>query len=163
MQVPLPRAVKPLRDGIRIARAAAGERHSLFLSSSGAVLACGDSGAGALGLGDAPAAATPQHVLPLWPLGVVQVACGGSHSAAMTSDGRLFTWGRNRHGQLGLGDFEGRATPTPVKDVSGASQVRRDPLHGHHVSRAAAGLRQLWVRDPRGPWAWGPAFQLSGN
>lgn len=123
--------VKSLRDGIRIARAAAGERHSLFLSSSGAVLACGDNSTGTLGLGDVPAADAPQQVLPLWPLGVVQVSCGGSHSAAMTLGGRLFTFGRNRHGQLGLGDFEGRATPTPVKGVSGASQVgiliQRDP------------------------------------
>ena len=35
-------------------------------------------------------------------VGVVHVACGHSHSLALTADGRLFVWGSNEHGQLGL-------------------------------------------------------------
>ena len=36
----------------------------------------------------------PRPISRLWPLGVVQVACGENHSAALTADGRVFTWGR---------------------------------------------------------------------
>ncbi|GJD06249.1 Ultraviolet-B receptor UVR8 [Galdieria sulphuraria] len=34
---------------------------------------------------------------------IVQVACGGGHTAAVTKDGVLYTWGRGRDGQLGRG------------------------------------------------------------
>ncbi|XP_072112577.1 probable E3 ubiquitin-protein ligase HERC4 [Mobula birostris] len=36
---------------------------------------------------------------------VVQVACGKSHSLALCKDGRVFAWGQNSQGQLGLGKF----------------------------------------------------------
>ena len=38
----------------------------------------------------------PRPISSLWPLGVVQVACGQSHSAALLADGRLLTWGFGR-------------------------------------------------------------------
>lgn len=34
---------------------------------------------------------------------IMNVACGGSHSMALSSDGRLYCWGDGRSGQLGLG------------------------------------------------------------
>jgi alpha-tubulin suppressor-like RCC1 family protein len=34
---------------------------------------------------------------------IVQVVCGGRHCIAVSSTGRVFTWGSNSHGQLGLG------------------------------------------------------------
>lgn len=33
---------------------------------------------------------------------VLQVAAGGTHSLALTSTGRMFTWGRGSYGRLGL-------------------------------------------------------------
>jgi alpha-tubulin suppressor-like RCC1 family protein len=30
-----------------------------------------------------------------------QVACGGAHTVAVTEGGGLWTWGLNKHGQLG--------------------------------------------------------------
>ena len=34
---------------------------------------------------------------------VVSISAGNYHTAAITSDGTLYTWGYNRYGQLGLG------------------------------------------------------------
>lgn len=34
-------------------------------------------------------------------VGIRQVACGGSHMAAVSSYGELYTWGRNNHGCTG--------------------------------------------------------------
>ncbi len=36
--------------------------------------------------------------------GVVRVATGGSHSAAVTTSGQLFTWGKGSYGRLGHGE-----------------------------------------------------------
>jgi hypothetical protein len=35
---------------------------------------------------------------------VVQVAAGGTHTMALTSEGRMFVWGRASYGRLGLGE-----------------------------------------------------------
>lgn len=45
---------------------------------------------------------------------VVNIACGGSHSAAITVHGELFTWGKGRYGRLGHGDTEDRHVPKLV-------------------------------------------------
>lgn len=34
---------------------------------------------------------------------MVAMSCGGYHSACVTSDGRVFTWGYGAYGQLGQG------------------------------------------------------------
>lgn len=38
----------------------------------------------------------------------MQVAAGGAHSFVLTLSGAIFGWGRNKFGQLGLNDENGR-------------------------------------------------------
>jgi alpha-tubulin suppressor-like RCC1 family protein len=40
------------------------------------------------------------------------VACGVTHSAAVTCSGLLYVWGNGEHGRLGLGDCDRRLAPT---------------------------------------------------
>ena len=47
---------------------------------------------------------------------VVGIAAGGYHSIALAADGRVFTFGRGMHGQLGHGDEEDQLTPRVVED-----------------------------------------------
>jgi WD40 repeat protein len=73
-------------------------------------LAWGHNLDGALGLGTTDAAYKPQPIFALQGLVVSIFACGGGseeqHSAAVTSNGALYTWGSGRSGQLGHGDLE---------------------------------------------------------
>ena len=58
------------------------------------------------------------HVLTL------QVSCGENHTSALSLDGRLFTWGRGKYGQLGHGDFKSLQAPEPVKALFGSHLVQ---------------------------------------
>ena len=56
---------------------------------------------------------------------MVCVSAGYRHSACVTQDGQLFTWGEGDYGRLGLGDNTSRNVPTLVKEISTASSVRK--------------------------------------
>lgn len=44
---------------------------------------------------------------------VIQVSCGGFHTAAVTEQGRVYTWGDGRYGQLGNLERDYNMHPTP--------------------------------------------------
>jgi len=83
-----PRIVKGLRD-LHFARVAAGAAHTLALTGSGDVYSFGQCVFGALGHGNLDGCSTPTLVEGLWGLGVTQVACGETHSVALTVDGQV--------------------------------------------------------------------------
>ncbi|KAJ9519970.1 hypothetical protein QJQ45_014702 [Haematococcus lacustris] len=58
---------------------------------------------GQLGLGHRSQMRSPQLVAGLWGQPVVQLCAGEDHSLALTATHHVFSWGRNQHGQLGLG------------------------------------------------------------
>ena len=49
-------------------------------------------------------------------LKIKQVSCGFKHTACVTEDGVLYTWGEGRNGQLGHNsDFKDRLVPTKIE------------------------------------------------
>eukprot|EP01119_Soliformovum_irregulare_P013790 TRINITY_DN3709_c0_g1_i1.p1 TRINITY_DN3709_c0_g1~~TRINITY_DN3709_c0_g1_i1.p1 ORF type:complete len:952 (+),score=283.74 TRINITY_DN3709_c0_g1_i1:35-2890(+) len=46
------------------------------------------------------------------------ISCGAMHCAALTKEGVLYTWGDNRKGQLGHGDFQTRHIPKRVANIT---------------------------------------------
>ncbi|KAJ5155619.1 hypothetical protein N7492_008422 [Penicillium capsulatum] len=69
---------------------------------------------------------------------VTQVACGDYHSLALTQDGRLFAWGDNSSGQLGM-PFVAAApfvdTPTLMK----MNKLYRRRIYSTNITSIAAG------------------------
>ena len=61
---------------------------------------------------------------------VVSSSCS-CHSVAITTDGKVLTWGRNDKGQLGLGDLMTRSTPVQVKALDGLNVVTAACGKGH--------------------------------
>ena len=80
------------------------DENSFILTTDGEVLGCGSGEYGRLGTGGSGEAAEPYPIEALANEDIVQIAAGHSHSLALTSDGRVFCWGRNDTGQLGLED-----------------------------------------------------------
>lgn len=130
---------KPVRaEGIDDAQAVVGGcRHIAVLHRDGTVSAWGNGGDGRLGTGRFGDEPRPCRVVS--PdgsgllTGVVSLAAGAGHTAAVTGDGRLFVWGRNVGGVFGPGYRFGceSAVPLPV-DVSlfGSRSVRK--VYGGH-------------------------------
>ena len=50
---------------------------------------------------------------------IVKVAAGGAHSAAISAEGELYTWGKGRYGRLGHGDSDDQMKPKLVKALAG--------------------------------------------
>ena len=58
----------------------------------------------------------PSLVTELCDVTLVSVSAGSYHSAAVDSNGSLWTWGWGVHGQLGLGNIEDEYLPRRVLD-----------------------------------------------
>jgi alpha-tubulin suppressor-like RCC1 family protein/phosphodiesterase/alkaline phosphatase D-like protein len=102
-----------------VSRLAAGEGHSLAVTSAGQLYAFGNNAFGELGVttnsGTQNANATPLQVtLPGATGPVVEVATGANHSLAVTSSGQLYAFGLNRFGQLGSTTRNGTEKPNPT-------------------------------------------------
>jgi len=51
--------------------------------------------------------------------GVLKAACGQHHTVVLTSSGKIFTWGHNKYGQLGLDPTLHPVVPSPhALDIS---------------------------------------------
>ncbi|KAK6266724.1 hypothetical protein QUC31_017561 [Theobroma cacao] len=81
-------------------------------------------------------------------------ACGREHTAAVASDGSLFTWGANEFGQLGDGTEEGRKYPKKVKQLQ--TEFVKYVSCGAHCTAAIAGPRENdgTISTSR-LWVWG--------
>src|SRR5690242_1370666 len=92
--------------GSNVVQVAAGRTHNLALRSDGTVTAWGLNDHGALGDGTTTDRSTPVQVQGLTGV-MTQVAAGEEFSLALRSDGTVWAWGRNDHGQLGRGTVSG--------------------------------------------------------
>ncbi|QVQ51184.1 hypothetical protein J4H86_20515 [Spiractinospora alimapuensis] len=140
-----PREVE-LPDGTAVRQVAAGAAFGLALTTDDRLLAWGENSYGQLGDGTTNHRGTPVEVDLPDGAGVSQVATGSLyHALALTTDGTLLSWGRNRYGQLGDGTDDNRATPGAV-----------DLPDGVTVTQAAVGgWHSLAVTDDGDVLAWG--------
>ncbi|XP_047333790.1 ultraviolet-B receptor UVR8-like [Impatiens glandulifera] len=102
-------------DDLILIDIAAGGWHSTALTNEGKVYGWGRGEHGRLGFGDDKSSKmVPQKVELLVEEDIVQVSCGGTHSVALTRDGRMFSFGRGDHGRLGYGRIETTGHPSEV-------------------------------------------------
>jgi alpha-tubulin suppressor-like RCC1 family protein len=100
---------------------AAGGSHSLALKTDGTAWAWGDNGYGQLGTG----ASYRPHLTPAQVQGVgtlTALAGGGASTLGLGADGRVWAWGENQLGQLGIGTSDGNPHPKPAQ-VTGLTVV----------------------------------------
>jgi alpha-tubulin suppressor-like RCC1 family protein len=121
----------------KIKQIAVGSAHGLALRVDGAVFAWGLNEVSQLGNGKQGGQfGTPFRVGSLGP--VIGVAAGAEFSLALGADGRVFAWGDNVAGQLGVGDLESRASPTPVPGLQDVMLIAAGAQHALAVRRDGA-------------------------
>jgi len=102
-----------LKDKV-VTQVACGDSHTVCVTTEGAVFSWGLGTDGKLGLGNADRRLVPCAV-DLGSVRCIQVAAGAAHTAAVTRDGSVYSWGSSKHGQLGLGDTSAKSIPTFVR------------------------------------------------
>uniref|UniRef100_A0A672KJG5 Probable E3 ubiquitin-protein ligase HERC3 n=1 Tax=Sinocyclocheilus grahami TaxID=75366 RepID=A0A672KJG5_SINGR len=126
-----PQTLKSL-CGIPLAQISAGGDHSFALSLSGAVFGWGKNSAGQLGLNDEQDRAVPCHIKFLRSQKVVYISCGEEHTAALTKEGGLFTFGNGSRGQLGHDSTRNEPLPRRVMELMG-TEVSQIACGRHHT------------------------------
>jgi len=136
-----------------------GFAHSLALKNDGTVWAWGDNWYGQLGDGTMIERPTPVRTQQL--SSIVAVSAGGfdnvampveepcHHSVALRSDGTVWAWGSNDHGQLGDGTTIIRNLPVQVVGPQGSGFLT------DVVAVSAGRYHTLAVRSDGSVWAWG--------
>ncbi|XP_035872750.1 X-linked retinitis pigmentosa GTPase regulator isoform X3 [Phyllostomus discolor] len=130
-----PTCVKALKPE-KVKLAACGRNHTLVSTEGGKVYAVGGNNEGQLGLGDTEDRDTfhliefftSQHQLK-------QLSAGSNTSAALTEDGKLFVWGENSEGQIGLNNVSNVCVPHQVTFGKPIAWISCGYYHSAFVTR----------------------------
>jgi len=87
--------------------------HVAFINSAGQLYTFGLGNHGQLGHGNNSSKIIPALIVGNYGI-IVQISCGSYHTGFINSNGELYTFGYNRYGQLGHGDYTDRLIPTKV-------------------------------------------------
>jgi alpha-tubulin suppressor-like RCC1 family protein len=143
-----------LPAGVSANAIAAGAFFSMALGSDGNVYTWGDGANGALGNGGTANEETPVEV-PL-PAGVTATAIAAERYSALVigSNGVLYAWGRNSHGELGNGGTSEADSPVTVSTPDGVTAS----------AIAGGGRHALMIGSDGNLYAWGyNAYGQVGN
>jgi alpha-tubulin suppressor-like RCC1 family protein len=149
---PQPFMIESLKD--RIFQISGGDGHTVAIDIRGKVYSWGASAWGQLGLSSMkdlptdiegyPYQPTPRVVELLSEAKIVQISCGDAHTVALSSDGKLYSWGGGGCGQLGHPD-----TQLMPKDEDGCPYQPKPKL--------ISALKNMQVKQI----AWGKAHTVA--
>lgn len=129
-----------------IAAIQSGWGHSLALTKSGRVLAWGSNFSYQIGNDSNERDTTLVPVTSLQSEVIIRIACGSSHSLALSEDGRLYAWGKNGSGQLGIGDLINQSVPVQVLPLANHSSIKEIACGDSH---------SMVLLEDGSIWAWG--------
>jgi alpha-tubulin suppressor-like RCC1 family protein len=135
----------------------AGGFHTAAIKTDGTLWTWGNNGTGQLGLNNSGDAFNQlDRSIPVttfaggtnWK----QVACGNNYTAAIKTDGTLWTWGRNSYGALGINNTT--QINTPVTTFAGGTNWKQVSAGGFHTAA---------IKTDGTLWTWGSNYGKLGD
>mmetsp|Transcript_29366 Transcript_29366/g.47412 ORF Transcript_29366/g.47412 Transcript_29366/m.47412 type:complete len:792 (-) Transcript_29366:878-3253(-) len=134
--------------GQMVIQIACGSYHSAAVTDHGVLWMWGENHWGQLGVDDKVVKWSPTALKMPPDKRVARVACGCWHSACVTDDGEVYTWGNGSSGQLGHGNKDSSQVP-----------VRVAALANSHMRRISCGRKHTAaVSDKDSVYMWGSGF-----
>ena len=137
-----------------------GDGFAVALKSNGQVMTWGDNRLGQLGLNSVATEETsPKRVSmengQYLTDSVIEIAVGKNHALALTSEGEVYAWGDNTHGQLGQRNRGGHKKGAVLVDIpslyrSNDKAVAVYAGDGYSLVLTAAGAVWGWGRNDMG-------------
>ena len=100
-----------------IKKTSCGYYTSLFQNEEGEIYACGNNVAGQLGLGSFRDKFITPTIISNLPLSIIQFVCGYWHCLFLDSEGKVFSVGNNKYGQLGNGYHKKQNTVIQIPNI----------------------------------------------
>ncbi|CAL9688182.1 unnamed protein product [Knipowitschia caucasica] len=176
-----PQMIQSLQ-GIPFAQITAGGAHSFARTFSGAVFGWGCNKFGQLGVNDTNDRYFPALLKTLRSQRVIYICCGEDHTAVLTKEGGVFTFGAGGYGQLGHNSTNHEINPRKVFELMGnvVTQIAcgrqhtlaYTPLSGKMYSFGLGGNGQLGLKTTsnrkspasvKGPWTISDNMDSSGE
>nr|CCA15086.1 RCC1 and BTB domaincontaining protein putative [Albugo laibachii Nc14] len=104
-------------DSLVVPSLACGYYHTIALAEHGSVYSFGRNDYGQLGHGHRHHLSEPTLIKALAKTHAVQVTCGCYHTLVLSEDGKVYPFGRNNHGQLGLGNLIDCTSPQIIASL----------------------------------------------
>ncbi len=130
----------------------AGNEHSIFVTKSGKVYVSGYNDNGQCGVGTTQTVRNPTILSSLNGEDVIQAHAynGCEHTLAITRDGKLFSFGYNYRGQLGLGTTSSESVPRAIKSLLSRKVVYAACSYHHSVVMCSDGALFSFGRNDCG-------------
>ena len=127
-----------------------GTQYTAAIKTDGTLWTWGNNGNGQLGINNTTTPICTPVTTFIGGTNWKQVSCGGNHTAAIKTDGTLWTWGNNGNGQLGDNTTTQRLTP--VTTFIGGTNWKQVACGGNNTAA---------IKTDGTLWTWG--FNNSGR
>ena len=145
--------VQTIAGGTNWKQVAGGVNHTVAIKTDGTLWTCGYNNYGQLGDNTIAHKSSPVQTIAggtNWK----QIACGSYHTAAIKTDGTLWTWGQNTYGELGDNTIVHESSP--VQTIAGGTNWKQ-VAGGEYHTAAIKTDGTLWT------WGYNAYGQLGNN
>lgn len=124
---------------------AAGESHVVALATDGSVWTWGENGVGQLGIESNVDQTAPVKVKNLDNVKVIAVAAGSNTSYALTEDEKVYAWGSNQNGALGIYEKEEYVQSVDAPELVATLSNVRKIFAGEDTAAAITSDGKVWI------------------